>query len=152
MAFTFSQTNLNNELETYDLAISINPDAAIINSNVNPGQTLAGTIAVANTGLVKAGVYLTADWGPNAGTSDREATLLANALTVSVYLSADPNPTQEYYGSFMGLIDQEVISSLNTTDDTEVYISITLPDTHSGPVLLGKSLNTDFVFVAVSVQ
>jgi len=151
MPFTFAQTNLNNDLETYDLAISINPTTAIIDETIEAGDVVANSIAVANTGQVNADVYLTADWGPASGTTDREATLLANALTVSVFLSEDPAPTQQYIGSFIGLIDQKVISALAPAADAQVNISVGLPGTKSGPTLLGKALNTDFVFVAVSV-
>lgn len=152
MPFTFSQTNLNNDLETYDLAISINPTNAIINQTIEAGDVVVGSIGVANTGQVNADVYLTADWGPASGTTDREATLLANALTVSVFLSEDPAPTQQYIGSFTGLIDQRVITGLTPTSDTQINISVGLPGTRSGPTLLGKAINTDFVFIAVSVE
>lgn|GEM_PF-542261 len=152
MPFTFSQTNLNNDLETYDLAISINPTNAIINQTIEAGDVVVGSIDVANTGQVNADVYLTADWGPAAGTTDREATLLANALTVSVFLSEDPAPTQQYIGSFIGLIDQRVITGLTPTSDARINISVGLPGNRSGPTLLGKAINTDFVFIAVSVE
>ncbi|HOP74457.1 MAG TPA: hypothetical protein PLC07_05290 [Bacillota bacterium] len=152
MPFTFSQTNLNNDLETYDLAISINPTNAIINQTIEAGDVVVGSIGVANTGQVNADVYLTADWGPASGTTDREATLLANALTVSVFLSEDPAPTQQYIGSFIGLIDQRVITGLTPASDTQINISVGLPGTRSGPTLLGKAINTDFVFIAVSVE
>jgi len=152
LPFTFSQTNLNNDLETYDLAISINPTNAIINQTIEAGDVVVGSIGVANTGQVNADVYLTADWGPASGTTDREATLLANALTVSVFLSEDPAPTQQYIGSFIGLIDQRVITGLTPASDTQINISVGLPGTRSGPTLLGKAINTDFVFIAVSVE
>lgn len=152
MPFTFSQTNLNNDLETYDLAISINPTNAIINQTIEAGDVVVGSIGVANTGQVNTDVYLTADWGPASGTTDREATLLANALTVSVFLSEDPAPTQQYIGSFIGLIDQRVITGLTPASDTQINISVGLPGTRSGPTLLGKAINTDFVFIAVSVE
>ncbi|HBF38851.1 MAG TPA: hypothetical protein DDW50_16220 [Firmicutes bacterium] len=150
LAFTFAQNSLNNTMDTYDLAISINPTTPIINDVMEVGQVVAGTIAVANTGLVNAGVYLTADWGPSTGTTDRESTLLANALAVSVFISG-ATPTQSYIGNLIGLIDQPVIASLITGNSEVVAISVAIPDDRSGPTLLGKAVNTDFVFVAVSV-
>ena len=56
MPFTFAQTNLNNDLETYDLAISINPTTAIIDETIEAGDVVANSIAVANTGQVNADV------------------------------------------------------------------------------------------------
>ncbi len=153
MAFTFSQTNEGNTAETYNLEITIDPTAALFTDEVlEVGDEIAGTIEVTNSGDVDAQVYLTSDWGPGSGTSDREATLLANALQVSVFVSADPDPTLEYSGSFIGLIDQEVISNLESTEDTEVYISVVVPDNRTGPTLLDKSVSFDFVFVAISVE
>lgn len=153
MPFTFAQTNEGNSAETYNLEISINPTAALFSNEVlEVGDEIAGTIAVANTGDVDARVYLTSDWGPGSGTSDREATLLANALTISVLVSADPSPTLEYGGSFIGLIDQEIIAGLASAADTAVYISVEMPDNRTGPTLLDKAISFDLVFVAISVS
>jgi hypothetical protein len=151
LAFTFAQANQNNDLETYDLSIAVSPTTPIITEVMEVGETVGGTLAVSNTGLVDSRLYLTADWGPSTGTSDLEATLLANALTISVYVSADPQATQAYSGSFIGLINQQIVANLAANATTKVYISVTVPDDRSGPTLLGKAINTDFVILAISV-
>jgi hypothetical protein len=151
MAFTFSQTNSNNQAGTYNLEISINPSSAIFNRVLEVGETIAETIAVVNTGSVNAQVYLTADWGPALGTTDLDATLLANALEATVYISAT-NPEQKYSGSLISLQNQLVISTFTPTEEVAINISLVVPDNRSGPTLLNKSLHTDFVFVAISVS
>jgi len=154
LAFTFVENNNGNVMETFDLAISINPDAAIISQVYDSGTEAAGTIAVENTGGVNAALFLTADWGATAPTTDREATLLANALMVSVVVSSDDEavPTSTFYvGRLIDLIDVPVFNSLGAGNQADVHVSVTLPDTHSGPALLDKRLVSDLVFVAVSV-
>ncbi|HOJ78449.1 MAG TPA: hypothetical protein PLZ08_10105 [Bacillota bacterium] len=149
MAFTFAQTNSNNHVETYNLEISINPAAAIINQVLGVGDTIHGSINVVNTGNAHADVYLTADWGPASGTTDLEATLLANALEATVVVSANP-PDQKYHGSLIGLINQQVINDCAPTSNTIIQISLVIPDNRSGPTLLSKSIHTNFVFVAIA--
>ena len=151
MAFTFSQTNSDNQMETYNLEISIDPAAGTINQVLEVGDTVAEDITIVNTGDVNTRVYLTADWGPGSGTTDLEATLLANAIEATVYVSADPDPTQAYSGSLIGLQNQQIVD-ISATADTTVYISLVVPDNRSGPTLLNKALHTDFVFVAISVE
>jgi len=152
MAFTFEQTNEANTSATYDLEITIDPTTAVITADsMEVGETAAGTIAVSNTGAVNAQIYLTADWGPSTGTSDRDATVLASALVVSVFASAD-TPTDEFGGRFIDLVDQAIIDNLAPDDVTEIYISLTLPDDHTGPTLLNKAILSDFIFVAVSTS
>lgn len=148
MAFTFAQTNEANTAETYNLEISINPDSAIINHTFEVGDSAAGLISVANTGDTNAQVYLTADWGAGPGTSDLDATLLANALVVSVFSEGNP----VYGGRFMDLINQQVISNVAPAAAEGVAISLTMPSDRTGPTLLGKAIHTDFVFVAISVS
>lgn len=147
MPFTFALTNQDNDAQTYDLSISVNPDTAIINHTFEVGDAAAGLVSVANTGATNVTVYLTADWGPLPGTSDLDATLLANALVVSVFTEGNP----VYGGRLIDLINQEVITGMAPTDAEGVAISVTMPDDRTGPTLLGKGLHTDFVFVAVSV-
>jgi len=154
MPFTFADNNTANVMETYNLGISINPDAAIISQVFDAGTEVAGTIAVENTGDVNAALYLTADWGPTAPTTEREATLLANALMVSVVVSSDDEAvaTSTFFtGRLIELIDTPIFGSLGPGNQADVIISVALPDTHSGPALLDKRLFADFVFVAVSV-
>lgn len=148
MAFTFAELNQDNEAQTYNLSVSVNPDTAIFNQTFEVGDVAAGLISVANTGDTNATVYLTADWGPLTGTSDVDATVLANALVVSVFTEGNP----VFGGRLIDLINQEVITGLEPTDAEGVAISVTMPDDRTGPTLLGKGIHTDFVFVAVSVS
>lgn len=153
MPFTFAENNESNVMQTPDLAISIDPSAGIINHEFDAGGEDAGTITVTNTGQVNAEVYLSADWGPSAGTTDRHATLLANALAISVFVSSDDEGmtwTDTFGGRFMDLIDEQIIPSLGDGNTADVAISVMMPGNHSGPTLLNKSIVSDFVFVAVS--
>lgn len=149
---TFAQTNTNNVLETSDVKISIDPTAGVINQVIHVGEDAVGSIEVESVGTDAAALFLTADWGPSAGTTDRKATLLANALTVSVFVSSDgagvPS-TDVYAGRFMDMVDVSIFAELNPGDSADVAISVTLPDTHSGYGLMGTALHTDFVFVAL---
>ena len=99
-------------------------------------------------GATNASVYLTVDWGPQPGTSDLDATLLANALLVDVYTEGN----QVYSGRFMDLINQPVVTELEPTEAEGVAISVIMPDNRTGPTLLGKAITADFVFIAVSVE
>lgn len=148
MAFTFAELNQDNEAQTYNLSVSVNPDTAIFNQTFEVGDVAAGLISVANTGDTNTTVYLTADWGPLTGTSDVDATVLANALVVSVFTEGNP----VFGGRLIDLINQEVITGLEPTDAEGVAISVTMPDDRTGPTLMGKGIHTDFVFVAVSVS
>ncbi len=154
VAFTFSQTNQANTLETYNLSISINPDTAIITKVFEVGEVAAGTVAVVNNGDVSAGVFLTADWGPSPGVDDRLASLLANALAVSVFVSSDDEAladTAVFGGRFMDLVDIS-IHNFDATSVSDVKISVYGPVDRTGPTLLGKGIVSDFVFVAVSTS
>ncbi len=150
MSFTFTETNTNNTLDSIDLQISINPDTAIIQETYDVGDVAAGTIAVTNVGLLlPVDLYLTADWGPSAGTTDRMATLLANALAVSVTVSsATVTDTTVYTGRFIDMIDVSIFSSLTPGSTADVKISVAMPDDRTGPTLLDKAIHSDFVFVA----
>lgn len=148
MPFTFAETNVGNVAETYNLEISINPETAIINHTFEVGDSAAGLISVANIGDTNATVYLSADWGPQAGTDHLDATLLANALVVSVFTDGTP----VFGGRFIDLINQEVVTSLAPAGAEGVAISLTMPSDRTGPTLLNKGIHTDFVFVAVSVS
>lgn len=155
MPFTFVTTNQDNTMDTYNLEVSINPDAGIISQVFDAGTEVAGTIALVNTGDVGAQLFLTADWGPTAPTTATEATLLANALVVSVTISSDDESiaaSTVYAGRFIDLIDTNIFDALGAASEAEVAISVIMPDTHSGPALLNKQLTTDFVFVGVSVD
>jgi len=153
MAFTFAQTNETNQVGAEDLSISINPTSAIITANLEAGEAAAGTIAVENTGAVPAQLYLTADWGPSAGSTDREATLIANALAISVTVSSDAEAiadTTVFTGRFIDLIDVSIFSSLDVGNVADVKISVAMPADRAGPTLLNKGVSSDFVFVAIS--
>ena len=153
MAFTFTQTNTINQAAAEDLSISINPASAIIVAVLEAGEAAAGTIAVENTGAVAAQLYLTADWGPSANTTDREATLIANALAVSVTVSSAAEAiadTTVFAGRFIDLIDVSIFSSLDVGNTADVKISVAMPADRAGPTLLDKGVTTDFVFVAIS--
>lgn len=155
MPFTFVDTNQTNTMETYDLVVSINPDTPIISQVYDSGTSAVGTIALENSGNVNAGIFLTADWGPTAPTTASQGTLLANALAVSVTISSDDEgiaASTVFAGRLIDLIDVNVFDSLGVGNEAEVAISVTMPDTHAGPALLSKAINTDFVFVAVSVE
>lgn len=154
MPFTFADVNQANPLQTYDLQVSIDPAAGIIDQVFDSGTEAAGTIAVVNTGAVNAQLFLTADWGPTAPTTATEGTLLANALAVSVTISSDAEAVAAstvFTGRLIDLIDTNIFDSLGPGNQVDVAISVVMPDTHSGPALLSKAINTDFVFVAVSV-
>lgn len=154
MPFTFSQTNEDNALETYDLSIAISPTDGVIDKVFDAGDVGAGLIAISNDGAKSAGVFLTADWGPSppiAG-DERLATLLANALTISVFVSSDDEGvtnTRVFDGRFMDLIDVS-IHNFDADSVSEVKISVFGAAGKTGPTLLDKAILADFVFVAIS--
>lgn len=155
MPFTFVENNADNPLETYDLAVDVTPAAGVISQVFDSGTEVAGTITVENTGAVSSQIFLTADWGPTTPTTATEATLLANALVVSVTISSDDEgiaTSTVFSDRFINLVDANILDSLGVGNQADVTISVIMPDVHSGPALLNKSLSTDFVIVAVSVE
>lgn len=155
MPFTFVESNQDNPMETYNLEVVITPETGIISQVFDSGTVASGTITVENTGDVTSQVFMTADWGPTVPTTATEATLLANSLAISVTISSDAEgiaTSTVFADRLINLIDTSILDSLGAGNEAEVTISVAMPDVHSGPALLSKSLNSDFVFVAVSVE
>lgn len=156
--FTFTQTNEANALESIDLGIAISPTDGVIVEEFDAGGMAAGLIAVSNTGGKSAGLFLTADWGPSPPSDVAEdarlATLWANALSVSVFVSSDGegvSDTRVYAGSVMDLIDIS-IHNFDASRVSEVKVSVFAAAGKTGPTLLDRAILADLVFVAISTE
>ncbi|MDI3279878.1 MAG: hypothetical protein QJR13_00705 [Bacillota bacterium] len=137
-----------NTATTATVSIAVSPSAgALTATNLLPGSSATGTIAVSNVGDVDVLYFLSADWRAAGTTTATLASLLAHKLVISV--EAGSPATTLYAGSLAGLIDQPSPGgrSLAAASAEDVRLTLLLPS-GAGNVVQGLDLDIDFIFVA----